>query len=84
MESAGSDFCFPCTKCGSKFDSLRFMRKHKCDAQDKKLNMLTTSKCDDLDTLEYYQAQIKKDPDAQDKVEDKDLQDKVIGSQLIK
>ena len=30
MAGASSDFCFPCTGCGRRFDSLRLLRKHKC------------------------------------------------------
>ena len=28
--AGASDFCFPCTSCGGRFDSLRLFRKHKC------------------------------------------------------
>ena len=44
------EFCFPCTKCPSKFTSLREMRKHLCDLQDEHESMednkLEQIKCD--------------------------------------
>ena len=44
------EFCFPFTKCPSKFTSLREMRKHLCDLQDEHESMednkLEQIKCD--------------------------------------
>ena len=75
MESPGSEFCFPCTKCGSKFDSLRFLRRHMCEPIDKELKILTTSKLDYLDNPETNQTQPINDPFVHDSI----LEEKVVG-----
>ena len=33
-EDESTDFCFPCSKCNSAFDSLRQLRKHQCASQN--------------------------------------------------
>ena len=65
MKLTSSDFCFPCTKCGCKFDSLRLVRKHNCETEE--INISTKNTCDDRNILHKNQLKTIKDKPDQEK-----------------
>ena len=65
MKLTSSDFCFPCTKCGCKFDSLRLVRKHNCETEE--INISKKNTCDDRNILHKNQLKTIKDKPDQEK-----------------